>query len=103
MRNCHPWSHLSPSAKNRKSFAAQYVSTLCRLLHPQLHDVGKSRHELPVGRLTLFGTDSVAEVAHQHVHVPTAPGHFHQMADGPLHPGCGGVEPGCQLGIETIY
>jgi acyl CoA:acetate/3-ketoacid CoA transferase len=67
----------------RKSMAAQYFSTLCRLLHPQFDDVGDSGDELTVGGLALVRMNRVAEVAVQHFQISSAPGNFHQMAQGP--------------------
>ena len=86
---------------NRKSIAAQYFSILRSLLHAQFDDVGDSRDKLSIGGFSFLGMNGVAEVAIQHFNVSPSPGHLHQMPDGPLHPGCGGVEGGCQLGIQA--
>ena len=63
--------------------------------------VGNPGDELPVGGLAPVGTDGVAEVAAENVHVRPGPGDLDQVADAPLHPGSGGVELGGDLGIEA--
>ena len=63
--------------------------------------VGNPGDELPVGGLAPVGTDGVAEVAAENVHVRPGPGDLDQVADAPLHPGGGGVELGGDLGIEA--
>ena len=63
--------------------------------------VGDPGDELPVGGLAPVGTDGVAEIAAENVHVRPGPGDLDQVADAPLHPGGGGVELGGDLGIEA--
>lgn len=71
------------------------------LPHSLADYVGNPGDELPVGGLAPVGTDGVAEVAAENVHVRPGPGDLDQVADAPLHPGGGGVELGGDLGIEA--
>ena len=64
------------------SFMPEF-SALRRLLHTQFDDIGDSGDKFPIGGFTLFGMDGVAEVAVQHFQISSAPGNFHQMAQGP--------------------
>ena len=58
---------------------------LCCFPQTLLDHIGHSCDELAVGGLALFCADGVAEIAVQGVPVPSGPGDFNQMTDGPLH------------------
>ena len=87
--------------QNLKSLAAQHFSALCRLPQPLFDNIAHSGDELAVGGLAFLCADGVAEITVQNVPVAPGPGDFDQVADGPLHPGGGGVEHGCQLGVQS--
>ena len=64
--------------------------------------IGHSCNQFPIGGFAFFRADGVAEIAVQGVPVPSGSGDFDQMADSPLHPGCGGVEYGIYRNIGDI-
>ena len=57
---------------------------LCSLLYILLHHIGHTGDELAVGGFAAAGGDGVAKVFFQGIQIAPAPGHFDQMADGPL-------------------
>ena len=55
-----------------------------------------------IGRFTLCIGNRVTKEALQGIQVSPVPGYFDGMADGPLHPGRGGLEGFCHLGVEYL-
>ena len=76
--------------------------SLCRFPQTLFYHIAHSCDEFSIGGLAFFGADGVAEVAVQGFPVASGPGDFDEVADGPLHPGSGGVKDHRQLGIEAI-
>ena len=58
--------------------------------------------ELRIGGFSLGVADGVAEEPLEGVEVPSVPGHFDGMADGPLHAGRGGAEGFRDLRIQHL-
>ena len=63
--------------------ALQRKFCLCRFPQPLLYHVAHPGDELAVGGFAFFGTDGIAEVTVQYLPVPSGPGDFNQVADGP--------------------
>ena len=68
----------------------------------QLQLVRDEGDELTIGRLALGVADCVPEKSLQRIQIPSVPGYFDGMADGPLYPAGGCVECLGYLGIEHL-
>ena len=71
-------------------------------LQLQLELVGNQSYKLRIGGLSLGIADGVAEKPLQGVQVPSVPGHFNGVADGPFDTGWGGAEGFGYLGVEHL-
>ena len=85
-------------------FFALSVSELGRVcaLELELQLVCDEGDELRIGGLALGVGHGVPEKALQGVQIPPIPGHLDGVADGPLHPGGGGLECFCHLGVQYL-
>ena len=73
-----------------------------RALELELEAVCDEGDELRVGGLALGVGYGVAEDPLEGIQVPTVPGHFDGVADGPLHTGGRGLECFCHLGVQYL-
>ena len=91
-------------------FAAAIISlSVCQSVIPhlgalelQLQPVGDQGDELGVCGLSFGIGHRIAEEALQGVQVPSVPGDFNGMANGPLHSRRRGLEGLCHLGVEHL-
>ena len=96
--------HNTPARRDTASLRAVTFKPdkpLRSLFYPLLYRVGDPGDEFAVGGFSLVRTDGVAKVPAQHLPVPTGPGHFDEVAYGPLHPGGGGVKVCRHLGVQA--
>ena len=71
-------------------------------LHLQLQLVRNQGDKLAVRRLTLGVGNRVTKESLQSIQIATIPGHLDSVPDGSFHPGRGGLEGLCHLGIQDL-
>ena len=93
---------------SRKAGAADtapaWRSKIChfRGFHLQLQFVSDKGNKLGICGFSLGIAHRIAEEPLQGVQIPSVPGHFNGMADGPLHSAGGGLEGFCHLGVQDL-
>ena len=88
--------------KSRKPVAAQSEIGNLGRLQLQLQFVCDKRNKFRIRGFSLGVADCVPEKSLQSVQIPSVPGHFDGMADGPLHPAGCGLEGLGYLGIQYL-
>ena len=68
----------------------------------QLELVCDKRNKFGIGRLTFCIADRVPKETLKGIQIPSVPGDFDGMADGPLYSAGGGLEGLCHLGVEYL-
>ena len=92
----------APKGKSPKPVAPQSEIPYLGTLELKLELVRNQGDELTIGGLSFGIGHRIAEEALQGVQVPSVPGDFNGMADGPLHSGRRGLEGLCHLGVEHL-
>ena len=88
----------------RRSGVLFFVLEIChfRRFQLQLKLVCDKRNKLRIRGFSLGIADRVSKEPLQRVQIPSVPGHFYGMADGPLHTAGRGLECFCHLGVEYL-
>ena len=92
---------MSP-VRNGSAFWIRSVIPDLRALELQLQSVRNEGDELRIGGLSFGVADGIAKESLQSVQIPSVPGDFNGVADGPLHSGRGGAEVLGHLRVEHL-
>ena len=88
-----------PKEKSRKAVVPQSEIGNLAGLQLKLQFVCDKRDKFGIRRFSLSIADSIAEKSLQSVQIPSVPGHFDGVADGPLHTAGSSLEGFCHLGV----
>ena len=88
--------------KSRKPVAAQSEIRHFRRLQLKLQFVCNKGDELRIRGFSLGIADGIAKKSLQSIQIPSVPGNFDGMADGPFHSGRRGLECFRYLGIQYL-
>ena len=64
--------------------------------------VSNKRNKFRIRRLALRIADGIAEEPLERIQIPSVPGYFDGMSDGPFHSAGGGLEGFCHLRVEHL-
>ena len=73
-----------------------------RGLQLKLQFVSNQRNKFRIRGFSLGIADGIAEKSLKCVQIASVPGHFDSVTDGPFHPGRGGLEGLCHLGVQYL-
>ena len=68
----------------------------------KLQLISDKGNKFGIRRFSFGIADGIAEKSLQRIQIPSVPGHFDGMADGPFHPAGGGLECFRHLGVEYL-
>ena len=71
-------------------------------LQLQLQLISDESDEFGIRRLALRIADGIAEEPLERIQIPSVPGYFDGMSDGPFHSAGGGLEGFCHLRVEHL-